>query len=72
MKSKKALKGSDFWLAEDLTPENAKRVKSLNEIRRNNKIKSVWTIDGKIKVRNLDDSVVMITTNDQIEQLARS
>lgn len=69
MQAKKEFKGTDFWLTEDLTRENAERVKILNGMRRENKIKSVWTIDGKIKVRKLNDSVVMINSRDDIGQL---
>ena len=72
MKAKKALKGSEVWLAEDLTSENAEKVKLLNEIRKVKKIKNVWTIDGKIRVRELDDTVIMINTRDEIQQLARA
>ena len=72
MRAKKALKGSEFWLAEDLTSENAEKVKLLNEIRKVKKIKNVWTIDGKIRVRKLDDTVIMINTRDEIQQLARA
>ena len=69
MQAKKEFKGTDFWLAEDLTRENAERVRILNGMRKENKIKSVWTIDGKIKVRKLNDSVVMINSRYDIGQL---
>ena len=72
MKAKKALKGSEFWLAEDLTSETAEKVKLLNEIRKVKKIKNVWTIDGKIRVHELDDTVIMNNTRDEIQQLARA
>ena len=57
MQAKKEFKGTDFWISEDLTYKKAERVKIVNGMRKENKIKNVWTIDGKIKVRKLDDSV---------------
>ena len=69
MRRKKDLKGSDFWLVEDLTHENAERMKILNGLRKANKIMGVRTVDGKIKVRKLDDSVVMIRSRDDIAEL---
>ena len=53
-------------MAEDLTSENAEKVKLLNEIRKVKKIKNVWTIDGKIRVCKLDDTVIMINTRDEM------
>lgn len=71
MKSKREFKGSNYWIAEDLTAINAGKVKTLNELRKAMKIKNVWTTDGKIRVRKLDDSVIMIFTDEDISQLAR-
>ena len=68
MRAKKALKGSEFWLAEDLTSETAEKVKLLNEIRKVKKIKNVWTIDGKIRVHELDDTVIMNNTSSTVGQ----
>ena len=70
MKTKKEFKGTEFWVTEDLTSENAAKVKSLNQLRKDNKIKNVWTVDGKIRVKKLNDTIVMINTKDEIQQLA--
>lgn len=56
---------------EDLTAINAGKFKSLNELRKAMKIKNVWTTDGTIRARKLDDSVVRINTDEDIKQLAR-
>ena len=48
MKAKKEFKGSQFWITEDLTKQNAERMKALNQMRIANKIKGAWTTDGKI------------------------
>lgn len=44
-------------------------MKILNGLRKANKIKGVWTVDGKIKVRKLDESVVLIKSRDDIATL---
>ena len=69
MKAKKEFKGSQFWITEDLTKQNAERMKALNQMRIANKIKGAWTTDGKIKVRKMDDTIVMISSQDEIQQL---
>ena len=69
MQAKKEFKGTDFWISEDLTYKKAERVKIVNGMRKENKIKNVWTIDGKIKVRKLDDSVIMINSGKDIGRL---
>ena len=69
MKAKKGFKGSQFWITENLTKENAKRMKVLNQMRVANKIKGAWTIDGKIKVWKMDDTIFMISSQDEIQQL---
>ena len=71
MRAKKEFKGTEYWVTEDLTSENADKVKVLNQLRKDNKIKSVWTVDGKIRVKKLNDTIVMITTKDEIQQLER-
>ena len=43
MKSKRELKGTDYWIAEDLTSINAEKVKLLNDLRKAKKIRNVWT-----------------------------
>ena len=70
MKSKREFKGSNYWIAEDLTAINAGKVKSLDVLRTAMKIINVRTTSGKIRVRTLDDSVVMINTAEDINQLA--
>ena len=69
MKAKKEFKGSQFWITEDLTKQTAERMKALNQMRIANKIKGAWTTDGKIKVRKMDDTIVMISSQDEIHQL---
>ena len=69
MKAKKEFKGSQFWITEDLTKQNAEKMKALNQMRIANKVKGAWTTDGKIKVRKMDDTIVMISSQDEIQQL---
>ena len=71
MKAKRQFKGSNYWITEDLTSVNLEKLKYLNELRRDGKIRNVWTTDGKIRVRRLNDSIVTITSFDDIKLLAR-
>lgn len=71
MKEKSRFKGSDYWITEDLTSINAEKLKALNELRKAGKIRNVWSTDGKIRVRRLNDSVVTITSVEDIKLLAR-
>ena len=71
MEAKRKFKGTDFWIAEDLTSQNAEKMKSLNQLRNAVKIKSVWTMDSKIRVKKLNDTIVMITSNEEIQQIIR-
>ena len=71
MKQKRRFKGSDYWITEDLTSINAEKLKSLNELRKAGKIKNAWSTDGKIRVRRLNDSVVTVTSVEDIKLLAR-
>ena len=71
MKTKRQFKGSNCWITEDLTSVNLEKLKYLNELRRAGKIRNVWTTDGKIRVRRLNDSIVTTTSFDDIKLLAR-
>ena len=71
MKAKRQFKGSNYWITEDLTYVNLEKLKCLNELRKAGKIRNVWTTDGKIRVRRLNDSVVTITFSEDIKLLAR-
>ena len=71
MKAKRQFKGSNYWITEDLTSVNLEKLKYLNELRRAGEIRNVWTTDGKMRVRRLNDSIVTITSFDDIKLLAR-
>ena len=71
MKAKRQFKSSNYWITEDLTSVNLEKLKYLNELRKAGKIKNVWTTDWKIRVRRLNDSVVTITSSEDIKLLAR-
>ena len=71
MKAKRHFKGSNYWITEDLTSVNLEKLKCLNELRKAGKIRNVWTTDGKIRVRRLNDSVVTITSSEDIKLLTR-
>ncbi len=69
MQVKRCFKGSDYWITEDLTSINAEKMKALNELRKAGKIRNVWSTDGEIQVRRLNDSVVTITSVEDIKLL---
>ena len=71
IKAKRKFRGTNFWIAEDLKSQNAEKVKRLNELRKAGKIKSVWAMDGKIRVKKLNDTIVLINSDEEIQHLAR-
>lgn len=63
---RKKLKGTNFYINEDLTKFN---VMLFNYARTQcSRVKSVWSSDGKILVRNVDDKILRIR---QMEDFAR-
>lgn len=70
MRSKKALKGSEFFIIEDLTQQNSKLMRELNILRKSGKIKSTWSIDGKIKIKLNNDSIKAIRNLEDIKELS--
>lgn len=69
MRSKKHLKGSKIFITEDLTKENYKKIQELNNIRKSNRIKSVWTIDGKIRIQMNNGQVKFINNQQDINDI---
>ena len=49
------------------TSKNAVKVKALNQLRKDNKIKSVWTVDGKIRVKKLTDTIASVSDRNNME-----
>ena len=69
--SEEKIQGKKLLDREDLTSQKAEKVKRLNELRKAGKIKSVWRMDGKIRVKKLNDTIVLINSNEEIQHLAK-